>query len=333
MTAKSLVGIQSAQAIESNRIIGRIQKNPSSIMTLNDNGIVVFESSPLLSTNPSTTTTDADGTIRSLSSHQRIRIIVGVGMALFVIGMGIHAQLLDWNNRSITPLQHQSDIKTSSESRSLDHSINHNGHFPNGTNSRSSSLEYEAFPSDFVWGVATSAYQIEGATREDGRGASIWDTFVRQPGTILDNSTGDRADDHYHLWKQDVALMQSLNIQAYRFSISWSRIYPTGRGEINPAGIRFYDALIDELLAHHMEPWITLFHWDLPQALQDDYGGWLDRRTVDAFAEYARTIYTHFGSKVRHFITLNEPWTLYVNSRYYSPSTMQTDLIFLKVAH
>jgi beta-glucosidase/6-phospho-beta-glucosidase/beta-galactosidase len=199
------------------------------------------------------------------------------------------------------------------------------------------SLSEDGFPSDFVWGVATSAYQIEGATHEDGRGESIWDTFVQRPGTILDNSTGDRADDHYHLWKQDVALMKSLNVRAYRFSISWTRIYPTGRGEINPAGIRFYDTLINELLAHRIDPWITLFHWDLPQALQDDYGGWLDRRTVDAFAEYARTIYTYFGSKVTHFITLNEPWTLYVEMLIYiyiySSATVQSIQLLQVVAH
>jgi len=166
------------------------------------------------------------------------------------------------------------------------------------------------FPPDFVWGVATSAYQIEGAVSEDGRGATIWDTFVHLPDTILDHSTGDVADDHYHRMKHDVKLMkESLGVRAYRFSIAWSRILPHGTGAVNPAGIEFYDALIDELLVNDIEPYVTLFHWDLPQTLQDDFGGWLDRRCVDAFVEYARVVFEHFSHKVKRFITLNEPWT------------------------
>jgi len=166
------------------------------------------------------------------------------------------------------------------------------------------------FPPDFVWGVATSAYQIEGAVSEDGRGATIWDKFVHMPDTILDHSTGDVADDHYHRMKHDVKLMkESLGVRAYRFSIAWSRILPNGTGVVNPAGLRFYDALIDELLVNGIEPYVTLFHWDLPQALQDDFDGWLDRRCVDAFVEYARVVFEHFSHKVKRFITLNEPWT------------------------
>ena len=168
----------------------------------------------------------------------------------------------------------------------------------------------DPFPPKFVWGVATSSYQIEGAVQEDGRGETIWDTFVRIPGTILDNSTGDVADDHYHRMKQDVALMKSLNVQAYRFSVAWSRILPPGVGQVNLAGIQFYNELIDELLRNDIEPYMTLFHWDLPQALQDDFDGWLDRRCVDAFVDYARVIFQHFSPKVKRFITLNEPWTL-----------------------
>jgi hypothetical protein len=167
----------------------------------------------------------------------------------------------------------------------------------------------DSFPTDFVWGVATSAYQIEGATAEDGRGPSVWDVFVRQPGVVLDGATGDVADDHYHLWRNDVDLLDELGVTAYRFSISWSRILPTGRGEINPKGLQFYDRLIDALLERNIEPWITLFHWDLPQGLQDDFGGWMDTRTIDAFEEYSRVIFHHFAHKVKHFITLNEPWT------------------------
>jgi beta-glucosidase len=171
----------------------------------------------------------------------------------------------------------------------------------------------EPFPADFVWGGATSSYQIEGATQQDGRGETIWDAFVRIPGNILDGSTGDVADDHYHLYQQDVALMKSLNVKAYRFSIAWSRILPTGKGPVNEAGLGFYDRLIDELLNHGIEPWITLFHWDLPQALQTEYEGWLDRRTVDCFSDYARIIFQNFSHKVKRFITLNEPWTYAVN--------------------
>jgi beta-glucosidase/6-phospho-beta-glucosidase/beta-galactosidase len=169
------------------------------------------------------------------------------------------------------------------------------------------------FPRDFVWGVATSSYQIEGATQLGGRGETIWDAFVRVPGKILDGSTGDVADDHYHLYQQDVVLMKSLNVKAYRFSIAWSRILPTGRGPVNEAGLRFYDRLIEDLLNQGIEPWITLFHWDLPLALQTDYEGWLDARTADCFVEYARVIFQNFSPKVKRFITLNEPWTYAVN--------------------
>ena len=167
----------------------------------------------------------------------------------------------------------------------------------------------QKFPMDFVWGVATSAYQIEGAVHDDHRGPTIWDTFVHGPGHVLDGSTGDVADDHYHQYKEDIQLMKRLNIQAYRFSIAWSRILPDGRGPINMAGIHFYHQLIDALVRQNIEPWITLFHWDLPQALQDEYNGWMDIRTVDCFVEYANIIFQHFSHKVKRFITINEPWT------------------------
>jgi Glycosyl hydrolase family 1 len=170
------------------------------------------------------------------------------------------------------------------------------------------------FSDKFVWGVATSAYQIEGAVEEDGRGLTIWDTFVQRPNVVLDNSTGNIADDHYHRWKDDVALMKQLDVKSYRFSLAWSRILPNGRTNseqrgVNEAGIQFYDKLIDELLANDIEPWITLFHWDLPQALQDEFGGWTSPHTVTAFCEYARIVFERFGHKVKRFITLNEPWT------------------------
>lgn len=176
---------------------------------------------------------------------------------------------------------------------------------------RSNTL-YHTFPSDFVWGTATSSYQIEGAVKEDGRGPSIWDVFSHEPGNTLDNVTGDVTCDHYHRMEEDVALMKSLNVKAYRFSISWSRILPKGTGDLNPRGIQFYSRLIDTLLANDIEPWVTLFHWDLPQALEEEYGGWLDMRTSEAFAEYARICFEQFGDRVKRWITLNESWTVSV---------------------
>jgi beta-galactosidase len=183
-----------------------------------------------------------------------------------------------------------------------------------GTPVRSNAInpEYHTFPSDFVWGTATSSYQIEGAVKEDGRGPSIWDVFSHEPGNTLNNGTGDVACDHYHRMEEDVALMKSLNVKAYRFSISWSRILPKGIGDLNPPGIQFYSRLIDLLLANDIEPWVTLFHWDLPQALDEEYGGWLDIRTSEAFAEYARICFEQFGDRVKHWITLNESWTVSV---------------------
>lgn len=171
---------------------------------------------------------------------------------------------------------------------------------------------YHTFPSDFVWGTATSSYQIEGSVKEDGRGDTVWDVFSHEPGTTLGNATGDVACDHYHRMQDDVKLMASLNVKAYRFSLAWSRILPTGTGKVNPRGIQFYNRLIDTLLAHDIEPWVTLFHWDLPQSLDEEYGGWLDVRTSQAFAEYARICFEAYGDRVKHWITLNESWTVSV---------------------
>jgi beta-glucosidase len=165
------------------------------------------------------------------------------------------------------------------------------------------------FPKDFMWGVATSAYQIEGAWDEAGRGESIWDRFSHTPGKIEDGSTGDIACDHYHRWPEDIALMKSLNIQAYRFSIAWPRILPQGRGQVNRAGLDFYSRLVDGLLAAGIEPFVTLYHWDLPQALQDQ-GGWPVRATAQAFVEYADVVSRHLGDRVSHWITHNEPWCI-----------------------
>ena len=162
------------------------------------------------------------------------------------------------------------------------------------------------FPPDFLWAAATAAYQIEGAAEADGRGRSVWDTFSHQPGRISDGSTGDVACDHYHRWPEDVDLMAALGLTGYRFSVAWPRIQPDGTGAANPAGIAFYDRLIDALLAHGISPMLTLFHWDLPQQLQDA-GGWLNRDTTARFAEYAEILGGHFADRVEYWMPVNEP--------------------------
>ena len=165
------------------------------------------------------------------------------------------------------------------------------------------------FPPGFLWGCATSAYQIEGAIDADGKGPSIWDRFAHTPGQMRDGHDGDIACDHYHRFREDIALMKSLGIQAYRFSLSWARLLPQGTGRINPGGVKFYSDLIDELLRHDMTPMVTLFHWDLPAAL-DDRGGWLNRDCAQWFADYARVAFEAFDGRVKHWITLNEPWVV-----------------------
>jgi beta-glucosidase len=162
------------------------------------------------------------------------------------------------------------------------------------------------FPKDFVWGAATAAYQIEGAWNEDGKGESIWDRFAHTPGKIQNGDTGDIACDHYHRWRDDVALMRDLGLQAYRFSMAWSRILPNGRGKVNQPGIDFYSRLVDALLEANIMPFITLYHWDLPQALQND-GGWVSRDTAQTFADYADVITRALGDRVKNWITHNEP--------------------------
>jgi beta-glucosidase len=161
------------------------------------------------------------------------------------------------------------------------------------------------FPKDFVWGTATSSYQIEGAWNEDGKGPSIWDTYAHTPGKIKNNDTGDVANDHYHRYKEDVALMRSIGANAYRFSIAWPRIFPQGTGTLNAKGLDFYNRLVDELVAADIDPFPTLYHWDLPQALQDK-GGWQSRDTVKAFADYAGYMAEKLSDRVRHFFTINE---------------------------
>jgi beta-glucosidase len=162
------------------------------------------------------------------------------------------------------------------------------------------------FPKGFYWGVGTSSYQIEGAWNEDGKGLSIWDTYAHTPGNIKNNDTGDVANDHYHRCKEDVALMKDIGVNAYRFSIAWPRIFPEGTGKANPKGLDFYSRLVDELKAAGIESFATLYHWDLPQTLQDKYGGWQSKETAKAFADYAGYIAEHLGDRVKHFFTINE---------------------------
>jgi len=161
------------------------------------------------------------------------------------------------------------------------------------------------FPDGFYWGTATSAYQIEGAWNEDGKGPSIWDTYAHTPGKIRNGDTGDVANDHYHRYREDVALMRDIGANAYRFSISWPRIFPEGTGQPNPKGVDFYSRLVDELKAAGIEPFATLYHWDLPQALQDK-GGWQNRDVAKAFGDYAGYMAEKLSDRVRHFFTINE---------------------------
>jgi beta-glucosidase len=164
-----------------------------------------------------------------------------------------------------------------------------------------------ALPASFRWGVATSAYQIEGAVAEDGRTPSIWDTFCRVPGAVDGGDNGDVACDHYHRYAQDVELIRSLGVDSYRFSVAWPRVQPGGRGPANAAGLAFYDRLVDELLAKGVDPWVTLYHWDLPQELENA-GGWPARDTAYRFADYAMLVFEHLQDRVDTWTTLNEPW-------------------------
>lgn len=168
------------------------------------------------------------------------------------------------------------------------------------------SFSFLSFPENFLWGTATSAYQIEGAWNVDGRGVSIWDTFSHQPGKINRGDTGDKAADHYHRWEEDLEIMAKMGLKAYRFSIAWPRIFPEGIGKVNRAGLDFYERLVDALLAKGIEPFPTLYHWDLPQTLQDR-GGWPNRDTAYYFADYAKIVAARLGDRVTHWTTHNEP--------------------------
>jgi beta-glucosidase len=191
------------------------------------------------------------------------------------------------------------------------------------------------FPAGFVWGAATAAYQIEGAAHDDGRGPSIWDTFSRTPGRVHAGHTGDVACDHYHRYPEDVALMADLSLHAYRFSVSWPRVQPDGSGPVNPRGLDFYDRLVDELCGRGIDPIVTLYHWDLPQALEDR-GGWPNRETAERFADYAVAVHTRLGDRVRTWTTLNEPWCsayLGYGSGLHAPGRQDPGAVFAAVHH
>lgn len=191
------------------------------------------------------------------------------------------------------------------------------------------------FPKPFTWGAATAAYQIEGAAFEDGRGLSVWDMFCRKPGAVWNGHTGEVACDHYHRVKDDVALMKRLGLQGYRFSVSWSRVVPNGPGEVNAKGLAFYDRLVDELLGAGIQPWLTLFHWDFPYELSCR-GGWLNRDSIDWFAEYAQVVAERLSDRVDHWITHNEP-NFFLPLGYvagsHAPGLKYADAEFLRAAH
>ena len=191
------------------------------------------------------------------------------------------------------------------------------------------------FPSKFVWGAATASYQIEGAWDADGKGPSIWDHFSHTPGNVTENHTGDVACDHYHRYPEDIAIMRRLGLHAYRFSISWPRILPQGTGRVNLAGLDFYDRLVDTLLAANIEPYITLHHWDYPQALYEK-GGWLNRENLPAFADYAVVMVKHLGDRVNKWVTFNEPgviaWDGYVSGEH-APGVEGDPAMARQVAH
>jgi len=191
------------------------------------------------------------------------------------------------------------------------------------------------FPSDFLWGTASSSYQIEGAFDQDGRGLSIWDTFSKTAGCVNNGDTGDVACDHYNRFIEDIGIMQELGIKAYRFSISWPRLFPNGDDEREERGFDFYNHLIDELIAAGIEPMVTLYHWDLPQKLEDA-GGWANRKTIDAFAHYAKAAAEAFGDRVKSWITLNEPWCTawlgYANG-VHAPGKKDMDLAIIASHH
>lgn len=191
------------------------------------------------------------------------------------------------------------------------------------------------FPDRFLWGAASAAYQVEGAWNEDGKGLSNWDVFVRIPGKTYKGTTGDVAVDHYHRFEEDVRLMAEMGLKAYRFSVSWARIYPTGNGEINEKGLQFYDRLINELKKYNIEPILTIYHWDLPQALQEQYGGWESRRIIEDFTNYSVTLFKRFGDRVKYWVTINEQniFTSFGYKTAMHPPGKKDEKLFYQVNH
>ena len=189
-----------------------------------------------------------------------------------------------------------------------------------------------SFPAGFLWGAATAAYQVEGAWNEDGKGESIWDRFSHTPGKVANGDTGDVACDHYHRWRDDVALMRHLGLPGYRFSIAWPRVMPLGRGPINPAGLDFYERLVDALLEANIQPLATLYHWDLPQALE---GGWTNRDVCGYFADYAALMVRRLGDRVKQWATFNEPWVVAFNGYRYGVHApgLRDEKVARQVAH
>lgn len=191
------------------------------------------------------------------------------------------------------------------------------------------------FPRNFLWGSASAAYQVEGAADTDGKGPSIWDIYVQKPGVTFKGTTGALAVDHYHRFKEDVALMAEMGLKTYRFSVSWSRIFPNGTGEPNEAGVRFYEELIDELIAHNIEPMLTLYHWDLPNALQEAYGGWESRQILPDFLAYATFLFERFRGKVNYWVSLNEQ-NIFMNFGYFEnrhPPSVSNEKRFYAANH
>lgn len=206
---------------------------------------------------------------------------------------------------------------------------------PSGASNDRRPAILEPLPRGFLWGVSTSAYQVEGATRADGRGASIWDGFCREPGRIANGDTGDEACDHYHRYREDIGAMRQIGVGAYRFSVAWPRVLPTGRGPANEAGLAFYDRLVDGLLEAGIEPWLCLYHWDLPQALQE-LGGWANRDVVGWFSDYALLVAGRLGDRVKRFATFNEPavFTLFGYSfGWHPPATNDPASLYAAVHH
>lgn len=176
-------------------------------------------------------------------------------------------------------------------------------------------VNLDKFPNDFLWGSASAAYQVEGAWEQDGKGLSVWDIYCKKPGTTFKGTNGDIAVDHYNRFKEDVALMKEMGLKAYRFSIAWTRIFPNGKGEPNQSGLDFYNNLIDELIKNDIEPLVTIYHWDLPQALMDEYGGWESRNIIEDFNNYCITLYKSFGDRVKYWVSLNEQ-NIFINMGY-----------------